>query len=160
MKPFTKLSFLTLVLFLYGRVAKAQYFASSYKPRNETERMALAKVRALPEVKEWFKTAKRSKPDIEINLPDSTQKYYWFQIGISNFDLFRTSYHLFVDPKTFTIYYNDDMDDSGGKLITVKRWRLWRSKPGFFEIHTWKAGKLVVLKDDQKKSSKSKKKHH
>lgn len=155
MKPFIKPSFLFIILIISFQKATAQYFASSYKPKNKTEKLIIGKVRALPEVKEWFKTAKASKPDIEINLPDSTRKDYWFQIGISNFDMFRTNYHLFVDPKTLAIYYNDDMDTSGGKLIPLKQWRFWRSKPGFFDIHAWKKGKLVVLKDDTKKSSHS-----
>ncbi len=147
MKPFIKSTILFILLIALFQSATAQYFVSTYKPQNQTEKLIIAKVRALPEVKEWFKTAKRSDPDIEINLPDSSRKDYWFQIGIGNFDMFRTNYHLFVNPKTLAIYYNDDMDTSGGKLIPLKQWRFWRSKPGFFKIHAWKNGKLVVLKD-------------
>ena len=113
----------------------------------------LTKIYALPEIKEWLAAQKKSKADLIINVPDSTENYT-IQVGLANLGMFRTNYHLSINPKTSTIYYADFSDTSGFKWITLKRWRVWRSKPGFFNMHTWKNGKLVVLKDDQKKSSK------
>lgn len=149
-------SFLLLFICCTGsfQLASAQDLISSYRPKNKTEKLIIAKVCALPEVKEWFKTAKKSEPDIMISLPGSTQKYYWFQIGLSNLGMFRTNYHLFVDPKTYQIFYLDFFDESGYKPIALGQWRHWRSNPGFFKAHRWKAGKLVVLKDDKEKSGK------
>ncbi|MBS1528632.1 MAG: hypothetical protein JST19_23500 [Bacteroidetes bacterium] len=150
MKPL----FLICLLFIAGS-SYAQDLVSAYKPRNKTEKLIIAKVKALPEIKEWYITAKSSKPDLIINLPNSSERYYSFQVGISNFNMFRTNYYLFVNPKTFTIYYNDDMDESGGKLIPLEKWRYWRSKSGFFKMHKWINGKLVALKDKKYAPTKS-----
>ena len=113
--------------------------------KDKTEAIILAKVRALPEVKEWFVTAKKSKPALEIGKPTMERKYYSVQVGISNMDIFRTNYRLFVDPKTYKIYYWDQLD-SANSNITLQQWRYWRTKPGFNKMHYYnKAGKLVVL---------------
>jgi hypothetical protein len=155
LKLFIKLSFLTLVLFLYGTLASAQYFASAYKPRNKTESLVIAKIRALPEVKDFYKYVQRNKPDFIINPPDSSNNCYAMQIGIDYGDIFRTHFWLLIDPKTFQVYY-EDFDDDGIDIITLQQWRYWRTKPGYQKPHIYKDGKLVVLKDDKKKSSK----HH
>ena len=114
------------------------------KEQKKQEAIILAKVHALPEVKEWFKTAKKSKPALEIGEPTLQRKFYSIQVGISNMDMFRTSYYLFVDPKTYKIYFWDQLD-SANSNITLKQWRYWRTKPGWNEMHYYKAGKLVVL---------------
>lgn len=132
--------------FISIQISIAQELISSYHSKNQTEKIILNKIQELPEVKEWFKTTRKSEPDIMINLPDSTRKYYWFQVGLSNLDMFRTSYHLFVDPKTYKIYFLDFLDESGGKLIPLKQWRYWRLKPEFNKPHKWANGELIVLK--------------
>jgi hypothetical protein len=113
----------------------------------------LQKINALPEVKEWFITAKKSEPDIIIGTPNSTSKYYTFQVGLSNLDMFRTNYWLYIDPTTFEIFYWDELSDSDHPVITLKQWRYWRTKPGFNRLHIFKHRKLVVLEDDKTKGS-------
>jgi len=161
-KPLIKFALLFTALVFYGELVAAQYFASSYKPKNKTEKLIISKIRALPEIKEWYRVAKKSKPDLIINDPDpsstsSITKYnYSIQVGLSNLDMFRTSYYLYIDPKTFKIYYWDQLDDADDPIITLQQWRYWRKRPEFDKPHKWSNGKLVVLKDDTKKSSK----HH
>jgi len=125
----------------------AQYFASTYRPKNNTEKTIIAKIKALPEIKEWYKTTKKSDPDLLINIPDSPSENYRIQVGISNLNQFRTSYHLSINPKNLQVYYEDFFDESGDKSITLAQWRHWRSNPGFNKPHKWVNGKLVVLKD-------------
>jgi hypothetical protein len=127
---------------------------SAYKPKNQTEELIIAKVKALPEIKEHFKTNKQLGADLMINLPESppsstpkSETYFSFQVGISNLGRFRTSYYLYVNPKNLDVYFNDYFDESGSKLITLQQWRNWRSKPGFYSNHRWKHGKLLVIKD-------------
>jgi hypothetical protein len=141
-KTFIKLP-LFIVFICLTQISSAQYLASAFKPKNKTEKLVIAKVRALPEIKEWLQTNKPSKPDLIINLPDSpsgstsiSDTHFSIQVGISNFDMFTTSYYLYVDPKNLHVYYNDYFDESGSKLITLR-----------LSIHKWKDGKLVVLKD-------------
>ena len=123
---------------------------SSYKPKNETEKLILAKIHALPEIKAHLKINKAMYPDLIFNIPDSPTDYYSIQVGIGD-DMFRTSYYLYINPKTLTIYYSDFFDESGSKLITLKQWRYWRGKPEFeYDLHTWKQGKLIVLKPKKK----------
>ena len=145
---------ITFSIFLV-QISTAQYLGSTYKPKNKKEKLVLAKIYSLPEIKEWLTAHKKSKADLIINVPDSTEDYT-IQVGLDNLGMFRTHYHLSINPKTLAIYYADFMDTSGLKSITLQRWRVWRSEPGFFSMHTWKNGKLVVLEDDKKKSSQ----HH
>jgi len=142
---------ITFSIFLV-QISSAQYLGSTYKPKNKKEKLVLAKIYALPEIKEWLTAHKKSKADLIIDVPDSTENYS-IHVGLANLGMFRTSYHLSINPKTLAIYYDDFMDTSGVKSITLKRWRQWRNKPGFHDLHIWKAGKLVVLEDDKKKNS-------
>ena len=145
MKPFGLA--ILFVLCILTQNALAQYLVSGYKPKNETEKIIITKIKALPEIREWFETAKKAKPDLLINVPDSPSEDYSVQVGLNNMDTFRTNYYLFINPRTFRIYFLDNLDESLGKSITLKQWRRWRSNPGFRELHKWVNGKLVVLKN-------------
>ena len=124
--------------------------ASSYKPKNKTERLIIAKIHALPEIKDFFKYVKKDKPDVIINPPDSTHNNcYTMQVGIDYGDVFHTYFWLLIDPKTFKVYY-EDFDDSGMETITLQEWRYWRKRPEFHKPHKWVRGKLVVVKTEKK----------
>lgn len=145
MKPSLILTVLFIAM-LYITI-EATYPFDFYQANNDKiEKLILKRVRALPEVKEWFRTARKSKPDLILNEPDAKNKYYSIQVGISNLDMFRTSYYLYVDPKTFKIYYWDELDETGNGIITLQQWRHWRTNPGFQKRHIYKDGELVVLK--------------
>ena len=108
MNPAPKFIPLIFLLFFKIPVCHAQELASTYKPKNKTEKLVIAKIRELPEVKSFFEAAKKSNPDIMINPPDKTYNYcYAMQIGLNNLDMFRTNYWLLIHPKTFKIYYRD-----------------------------------------------------
>jgi hypothetical protein len=63
---------------------------------NKAERSALAQINALYEVKDFMRYASKSMPRLMVaEEPDSTSKYYWIKLGISNFDMFRTSDDFF-----------------------------------------------------------------
>jgi hypothetical protein len=119
--------------------------ARSFQSKNtKLKDLLLAKVHSLPEVKEWFKTVKKSKPELVLNEPNAGSRYYGVQVGISNLGMFRTIYWLYINPKTFKIYYWDQLDSANSK-VTLQQWRYWRGKPGWNKMHYYKAGKLVVL---------------
>jgi hypothetical protein len=102
--------------------AIAQYLASSYKPKTKTEKLVIAKIRALPEVKDFYNYVQKDKPDFIINPPDSTSNNcYAMQIGIDYGDSFRTHFWLLIDPKTFKIYYWDLFVESGSGIITLQQ---------------------------------------
>jgi len=128
------------------------------KSKNKTEKQVILKIKNLPEIKEWLSKAKHLNTDILINKPDLTNKYYSFQVGINDLNMFRTNYWLSVDPKSLKVYYVDFMDSSGYKSIPLQQWRHWRNNPGFQKAHFIKDGKLAVLKDDKYKNSKNRKK--
>ena len=134
-----------LSVFLIQRTV-AQGLASSYHPKNKTEKVILMKVNALPEIMEWLTTAKKSKADLMINEPDHKSRYYSIQVGLGNLSMFRTNYWLFIDPKTFQIYYWDQLNRSAYQNITLQQWRYWRTKPGWQKPHIYKKGKLIVVK--------------
>lgn len=133
---------------------------------NKAEKSALAEISALYEVKNFMRYASKDMPRLMVaGEPDSTRKYYWIKLGISNFDMFRTTHDFFVDPKTKKIYLWDPMDNSGDDLfhlISLQQWRYWRRDPRFQKSHTLKNNKLVVLNSNGKeihgkrKSSKPK----
>ena len=100
-----------------------------------------------------LKINKHFDPDLMISIPEQqsvskfiSKNYFSIQVGISNFDMFRTNYYLFINPKNLYIYYNDFFDESGGKLITLQQWRKWRHKPGFYSNHRWKNERLIIIK--------------
>ena len=135
-------------LFCFAATAQTAHHLPAHK-NNDTkiEGIVLDKIHALPEVTAFFKEYKKEKPIMMDEEPNPGCKYYFVQVGISNLDQFRSSYSFYVDPKTFKIFYWDTMDDSGTRLITLKQWRYWRHDPRFSEMHTFRHGKLVVLKD-------------
>jgi len=115
--------------------------------KKQTERLVIAKIRALPEVRDFYNYVQKDKPDFIINPPSSTyNNCYAMQIGIDYGDSFRTHFWLLINPKTFQIYY-EDFDDEGMQTITIQQWRHWRKRPNFNKPHKWVNGKLVVLKD-------------
>ena len=137
---------LILIFFFFSiRPCLAQELASSYKPKNRTERLIVAKIRALPEVRDFFKYVKKGKPDFIINPPNQTyNNCYAMQVGTDYSDVFRTNFWLLIDPNTFRIYY-EDFDDAGSEFITLQEWRQWRKMPGYYKPHKWVKGKLVVV---------------
>ena len=117
-----------------------------YSQNNKTEKIILDKVATLPEVRSFLKTAKASKPMLMIaGEPNIDSKYYWVKVGISNMDIFRTSYNFYLAPKNYQVYFMDTMVDSGNNILTLKQWRHWRTTQGFNQMHIYKNGKLVVL---------------
>jgi hypothetical protein len=120
--------------------------AAVYSQNNKAEKIILDKVAALPEVRSFLKTAKASKPMVMIaGEPDKDFKYYWVKVGISNMDIFRTSYNFYVDPKTLKVFYKDTMVDEGDDMLTLQQWRQLRATKGFNQMHIYKNGKPVVL---------------
>lgn len=123
----------------------AQDLLSTYKPKTKTEKLVIAKLKALPEIKKHYNyKIKGGRPDILIDPPDTAAKYYRFQVGFSYPDIFRTYYWLSFDPKTLQVYYAD-FDDEGMQDITLQQWRYWRKRPEFDKPHKWVKGKLVVV---------------
>jgi len=118
---------------------------------DKLEALILKAVRSVPEVQSFFKeTPAAYKPMLMFERQaDSTLKYYSVQLGISNFDMFRTTERFCVDPKTFQVYFWDVFADDNGfsnsAIISLAKWRYWRTKPEWKKPHTWKAGKLVAL---------------
>jgi len=134
---------LTVFIIAHGFIVKAQ---STVK--NRDEEWAMAKVNALPEVKEFMLKQKKYKPVIMIpGDPELTRKYYWVKVGVSNLGMFRTSDDFLVDPKTAEVYFwNISLEfEAGDNIATLKQWRRWRSDPRFWKPHTFKNGKLVAL---------------
>ncbi|MGZ3750130.1 MAG: hypothetical protein ACXVJG_06670 [Mucilaginibacter sp.] len=157
MKPLIRLAILFFISAFFVQPCFAQDdMVSTFKPKTNTEKLVIAKLKALPEIKEFYAYVKRGKPDIMINPPDKSQNDYRFQVGISYPDIFRTHFWIWIDPKSLQVYYEDYLDESGSETITLQRWRHWRSKPEFNDLHKWANGKLVVIKIKphvQKKSS-------
>src|SRR6185437_3424978 len=150
MNFFTKSVFLFILFACTAQTLTSQVLASKYKPVNKTEKLIIAKIRALPEVKDFFDYVKKDKPDFIINPPDPAfNNRYAMQVGIDYGDVFRTHFWLLIDPKTFQIYY-EDFDDSGMEAITLQEWRYWRKRPEFDKPHKWVNGKLVVVKIKKK----------
>jgi hypothetical protein len=142
------------VLFIFfaftTHISPAQDLASAYKPKNKTERLVIAKIRDLPEVRDFYKYIQRNKADFIINPPDPAyNNCYAMQVGIDYSDIFRIHFWLLIDPKTFQIYY-EDFDDSGIDIITLREWRYWRKKPEFDQPHKWVRGKLMLVKTEKK----------
>jgi len=147
MKSLIKIYLLFTSFFCLIQPCLAQDLASSYKPKNKIERLIIAKIRAVPEVKDFFKYVKRDKPDFIINPPGSTDSNcYAMQVGIDYGDVFRTFFWLLINPKTSRVYY-EDFDDEGMETITLEEWRYWRKRPEYDKPHKWVKGKLVVVKD-------------
>lgn len=109
-------------------------------------RQALKRVRSLYEVKDFFAgTPKSYKPILIIDTePYPGFKYYWIKMGISNFDMLRTTENFYVAQQTGKIYVWDQLD-TANSYIPLKQWRYWRSKAAFHKLHCYKAGKLVAL---------------
>jgi hypothetical protein len=144
MKIFISLS----IIFTFGFCLITQAQTHHYTQKRDKQ-WALAKIRALPEVKAFMKSARKSQPMLMIEQdPDSTNKYYCIAEGVGNFNMFRTTIDYFVDPKTGRIYLNDVMDNSTDDLwhiISLQQARYWRKDPRFHKWHIIKGNKLIVL---------------
>ncbi|WP_158989035.1 hypothetical protein [Mucilaginibacter sp. L196] len=141
-----------LTLFALVIAANAQNRHRAATPQTKQEKMeahALASINTLYEVKDFIKYHKKSEPLVMLDGdPDTIWNYYQVKVGISNYDMMRTSFHFFVAPKTFKIYIWDILDDSGVvpiHLISLQRWRRWRADPRFNGFHTFKNNKIIVL---------------
>ncbi|RYU89995.1 hypothetical protein EWM62_10645 [Mucilaginibacter terrigena] len=121
----------------------------TYCQNNKSERIALSKIAALPEVKSFMKNAKASKPEMMSDLTaEKGFKYYWVKVGLGNMDMFRTRYDFYVDTKTFEIFFLDMMVEEGPTRITLKQWRRYNNTKEFNnKMHTYKNGDLVVSND-------------
>lgn len=155
--------FIISFILLYSIVNEAQ--THNHRPlKIRTEKSALALINALPEVQAFMKYARKSKPMLMVeNDPDSTSKYYRVAMGVSNFDMFRTTDSYFVNADTGAIFISDNMDDSNDELyhlISLKQWGYWRKDPRFRHYHTIKNNKLIALNNkgqtiyDTKKNSR------
>jgi hypothetical protein len=125
--------------------AKAQIAHHSHQPAKYTEAMALKQIRALPEVKAFYREFKNEKVDMETRDPDSTFKYYFVQVGLDRMERFMAYYNFHIDPKTAEITYWDQLNQGDDSFITLKQWRRWRSDSRFWKAHIFKYGKLLVL---------------
>jgi hypothetical protein len=154
--PLIKSAFSIIFSFSLIQPSAAQCLASSYQPKNKTERLILAKIRALPEVRDFYNYVKNDKPDFMINPPESSSNNcYAMQVGIDYGDVFHTYFWLLIDPKTFKIYYWDLPVESGSGIITLQQWRYWRTKPGFDKVHVYKNGRLIVSQTENHAKKKS-----
>ena len=136
---------LTLLILLCLARSNAQIPVIDENKNDKVEQRVLSKVKNLSEVRAFFKDCqKENKPSLLVNrVPDSTFKYYWIAIGISNFDQFRASYHLYINPKTSQVYYLDFMDRTGNGLVPLRQWRRLRNDPKFHDLHKIRNGRLV-----------------
>lgn len=154
MKPFILIFFSFITNFCFAQ----DDIVSTFKPKTKTEKLVIAKLKSLSEIKEFYaEKVKEGRHDIIINQPDKSQKDYLFQVGTLYPDIFRTYFWLAIDPKSLQVYY-EDFDDQGIQDITLTQWRYWRNKPAFNKIHKWVKGKVVIVeykKHVQKKSSHS-----
>lgn len=109
----------------------------------ERER-ALVAIAELPETKAQFKASAKLEPALNIaGEPESGKPYYWIKVGISNFDMFRTTENYYYYPKTGQIFYLDWVN-ADFQTISLRQWRYWRTKPAWHKDHVYKHGKLVA----------------
>jgi len=108
----------------------------------------LAKMNSMPEVRNFIIKNKKERAALMIaREPDLSFKYYWVKLGISNFDMFRTTINYYVYPINLKIYVVDVMDTSGWGLISLKQWRkLCADRRLFNRLHIIKAGKIIPVK--------------
>jgi len=146
MTSFCRFIFLFSISVLFVKTCVGQDFVSQYKPKTRTEKLVFAKLKSLPEIKKHYNyKIKGGEPDIVINPPDTSQKYYRFQVGFSYPDIFRTYYWLSIDPKTCKVYFWNFLD-TANRDIPLLQWRHWRKNPIFHDNHTWKNGSLIAVK--------------
>jgi len=135
-------------LFYFAAKAQTAHHVTTHQTNKaKIEAIVLDKIHALPEISTFFRKYRKEEPIMMDQEPNPGCKYYFVQVGLSNLDQFRSSYSFYVDPKTFKIFYWDTMDDSGTAMITLAQWRYWRHDHRFNEMHTFRHGKLVVLKE-------------
>lgn len=135
-----------IVLFL---CCKAYAQVNHQHNKEASEAQVLAKIRELPEVNSFLHGANKSElPDLTVDdTPDANNNWrYRIKVGYSSGDMFRSIFIFRVNPKNLNIYYEDFMTESVSD-ITLQQWRRWRHDPRFYKMHTFRHGKLVVLKE-------------
>lgn len=125
----------------------------SQSAKDKLEDNVFDHVAAVPEVKKFLNLADdpQSKHVLIIDEePHGELKYYVVKMGYDG-DMFRTVERFCVDPKTFVVYYWDTLADDAGfsysAIISLKKWREYRNTALWHKPHTYKAGKLVALKE-------------
>ena len=135
--------FIFAAFLLATNICFSQGLLSKFQPRSKSEMLLINKIKRLPEVRNWLENTKAAKGDVMVGTPDAASKYYSFQIGLGNMGMFKTNYYLYAEPKKQKIYFLDQLDTSGSKMISLKDWRHWRKNPNFHKPHFYKAGKLI-----------------
>ncbi|QHS57780.1 hypothetical protein GWR56_20335 [Mucilaginibacter sp. 14171R-50] len=147
MKSFVYFILIAVITSGYGEKCTAQQAGAD--GNKKVKLSIINKVKSLRETKLFFKDASAAKPlIITDDEPNPTFNNYWgVQVGISNMDMFRTSFHFYVDPKTLNVYYLDTFTDSGLQLLTLPQWRQWRKKAAWKNLHYYKysGDKLIFL---------------
>jgi hypothetical protein len=113
---------------------------------DKDEKKIIAIIRAVPEVKSFYRYSPKSATIVYNGGPEPGRKYYWAQVGYGDKGMMRTIYHFYVAPKTFQIFYVDLITSRGSEgILTLKQWRQLRTTPGWQKPHYYnKAGKLIV----------------
>lgn len=138
-----------IILFLLNCLWLTKVSAQLYRPvAQRSEKWALAKIAALPEVKKFMIYAKAEEPELLLQRsPDSTYHLYWISMGVSKGGMFRTSANYYVNPKNGQIYIGDvmnrDDDIDIWKPIPIE---LYRKDRRYHLPHKYVNGKLVVIK--------------
>lgn len=115
------------------------------KPITETE--AVEEVRNLYENRDFLRHANKSQlPTVISDGLFENNAYYRVKVGYSKY-MFRSSAIFDVNIKTGNIYYEDFQDSSGLADVPLKLWRKWRRDPRFNDLHTFRHGKLVAIKN-------------
>ncbi|PTQ95604.1 hypothetical protein C8P68_105109 [Mucilaginibacter yixingensis] len=126
-------------------LAQDFYYKLPKRRGHMTEReKALVAIAELPETKRLFITSAKSEPALNIaGEPEPGKPYYWIKVGISNFDMFRTTYNYYYYPQTRQIFYLDWVN-ADFQPISLQQWRYWRTKPAWRKDHVYKRGKLMA----------------
>jgi hypothetical protein len=146
----SSLTLFPIVIIIYFGVKITNAQNTSHKTKQaKIEDLILSKINKLPEVKQYLRKNEAEKAALLLaRSPDSSFKYFWIELGVSNFDVFRTADNFYVASDTFRVFYLDMMDDSddpANGLLTLKQWRRWRSDPRFWKMHVFKGGKITLV---------------
>lgn len=135
--------YLLAMLLVFSKLVLAQDVDFYYKlPRRHqhmtAKEKALVAIAELPETKEQFKASAKSKPALNIaGEPKPGKPYYWIKVGISNFDMFRTTENYYYYPKTRQIFHLDWIPEIADfKPNTLRQWRLSARKARLAQSRT------------------------
>ncbi len=91
------------------------------------ENRAMQIIRDLPEIVAYRQRVQAAFPDVKTHTgsfisaePDSSFKYYWVKVGLSDAIRFTTEYNFYVDTTDMSVSYYDTMTDS---VIPLEQWR-------------------------------------